>query len=98
MRPEDDPKCCPSLVPPALPSTRYLRVDFSGAVCNYSSALSLDPGLSVALYNRGTVHFRMGRLEQAARDLGRAVHRCPDNRDFAEGLRACQQEMRERKT
>ena len=64
-------------------------MDFDGAISDYTLALSLDPNMAVAWYNRGTVHYRMGRFEEAEEDLQRAAGLQPDNGDFLEGLREC---------
>ena len=69
-----------------------MQVDFSGAVADYSLALCADPTLSAALYNRGTVHYRLGRFELALVDFERACHHQPENQEFREGLRACQRD------
>ncbi len=71
-----------------------MKVDFDGAIEDYNRALELDPDLFVARYNRGTVNYRMGRFKAAEGDLTEACRAQPDNREFAEGLRACQDEIR----
>lgn len=40
---------------------RYLWVEFDDAVGDYSEAIELDPKFAVAYYNRGQVHYRLGR-------------------------------------
>lgn len=40
---------------------RYLWVDFDEAIEDYSEALKLDPKLAVAYYNRGQIHYRLGK-------------------------------------
>ena len=39
---------------------RYLWVDFDDAIRDYTEAIKRDPGLAVAHYNRGQVHYRLG--------------------------------------
>lgn len=39
---------------------RYLWVDFSEAVEDYSRAIELNDTNSIAYYNRGQIHYRMG--------------------------------------
>ncbi len=39
---------------------RYLWVDFDDAIDDYSEAIQLDPYFSVAYYNRGQIHYRLG--------------------------------------
>ena len=41
---------------------KYRRVDFDGAIEDYTSALKLDKNFAVAYYNRGQIHYRLGRL------------------------------------
>ena len=67
----------------------FAQVDFDGAIADYSAAIGLDPGLTVAYYNRGLVHYRLGEHSAAAADLEVAVSRCPDNIDYVEALEAC---------
>lgn len=40
---------------------KYLWVDFDEAIENYSEAIRRDPEFSVAHYNRGQVHYRLGK-------------------------------------
>ena len=39
---------------------RYLAVDFDKASDDYTSCLKLDPKFTVAYYNRGMIHYRLG--------------------------------------
>ncbi len=76
-------------LPISFAPSRYLRVDFPGAVEDYSTALELEGDFAAALYNRGTVLYRMGRFAEALRDLERAAGLDADNPEFREGLEAC---------
>ncbi len=40
---------------------RYLWVDFDEAITDYTAALKLNPDFAVAHYNRGQVHYRLGK-------------------------------------
>ena len=40
---------------------KYLRVDFNEAVQDYSRAVEMDRELAVAYYNRGQIHYRVGK-------------------------------------
>ena len=40
---------------------RYLWVDFDAAIEDYTAAIERNSGLAVAYYNRGQVHYRLGR-------------------------------------
>ena len=42
--------------------TRYMQVDFYKAIEDYNLALKYQPKLSEALYNRGTINYRMGNV------------------------------------
>ncbi len=83
--------CTPryATLPTSFAPFRYLRVDFPGAVEDYSTALELEGDFAAALYNRGTVLYRMGRFAEALRDLERAAGLDADNPEFREGLEAC---------
>lgn len=39
----------------------YRWVDFDEAILDYSEAIKLDPKFAVAYYNRGQVHYRLGK-------------------------------------
>ena len=40
---------------------RYLWVDFDEAITDYTDAIKRKPDFDVAHYNRGQVHYRLGR-------------------------------------
>ena len=40
---------------------KYLRVDFDEAIDDYDNALKLIPSSEVILYNRGLIHYRLGK-------------------------------------
>ena len=40
---------------------RYLWVEFDEAITDYSAAIELDSSYAVAYYNRGQIHYRLGR-------------------------------------
>ena len=66
-----------------------MQVDFDNAIVDYTSALSFDPTLTVAHFNRGTVHYRLGRFDLGLDDLQKAADADPVNREYREGLEAC---------
>ena len=39
---------------------QYLRVNFDSAIEDYSKAIALNDGFTVAYYNRGLVQYRLG--------------------------------------
>lgn len=40
---------------------KYLRVDFQEAVEDFTSAIQADSRFEVAFYNRGLIHYRLGK-------------------------------------
>lgn len=40
---------------------KYLQVDFYGAVTDFTQAIKLDSDFAAPFYNRGQIHYRMGR-------------------------------------
>ena len=52
---------------------RYLKVDFTEAVADYTSAIEHNPVLAVAYYNRGLIHYRLGRLTLRLQELKPAL-------------------------
>ena len=41
---------------------KYLWVDFDAAILDYTEAIQCDSSLAVAYYNRGQIHYRMGKF------------------------------------
>ena len=41
---------------------KYLSVDFPGAIEDHSVAIQRDPHFTIAWYNRGQVHYRLGEF------------------------------------
>lgn len=42
---------------------KYFRVDFYEAIEDYTSAIQADSQFEVPFYNRGLIHYRLGRYE-----------------------------------
>lgn len=40
---------------------KYLRVDFHEAVEDYTSAIQADSHFEIPFYNRGLIHYRLGK-------------------------------------
>lgn len=40
---------------------KYLRVDFHEAEEDYTSAIQTDSRFEIAFYNRGLIHYRLGK-------------------------------------
>ena len=40
---------------------RYLRVEFDEAIEDYTQAIKLDSNFAVPYYNRGQIHYRLGK-------------------------------------
>lgn len=43
---------------------KYLRVDFYEAIEDYTSAIQADSHFEIPLYNRGLIHYRLGKKWQ----------------------------------
>ena len=69
---------------------RYMQVDFPGALEDLEHALSLNPHLAAAHYSWATVTYRLNDSAAALPAFLRAVQLEPDNEEFKEGLRSCQ--------
>ena len=48
---------------------KYRRVDFDGAIEDYTNALKLDNNFAVAYYNRGQIHYRLGKCVLSVSEL-----------------------------
>ena len=70
---------------------RYMQVDFPGALEDLEHALSLNPLLAAAHYSWATVTYRLNNSAAALPAFLRAVQLEPDNEEFKEGLRSCQE-------
>lgn len=44
---------------------KYLRVDFHEAVEDFTSAIQQDSRFEIPYYNRGLIHYRLGRNQTA---------------------------------
>ncbi|XP_067930411.1 tetratricopeptide repeat protein 32-like [Watersipora subatra] len=60
--------------------TKYLAVDFDGAVDDYTSAIRACES-AVYYYNRAVVHYRLARFQQAVDDASRALVLKPEFSD-----------------
>lgn len=52
---------------------KYFKVDFYGAMDDYSRALEFNPQLTAAYYNRGLIHYRLGNFADAIEDMNSAL-------------------------
>ena len=68
-------------------------MDFYGAIKDYTEALKLDPNLAVSYYNRGQIHYRMGRFSVAIEDLKKAVELDPTFEDACMNLRQSEKDL-----
>ena len=67
-----------------------MQVDFPGALEDLECALSLNPRLAAAHYTWATVTYRLNDSAAALPAFLRAVQLDPENEEFKEGLRSCQ--------
>ncbi|XP_072306841.1 tetratricopeptide repeat protein 32 isoform X2 [Eucyclogobius newberryi] len=57
---------------------RYLRVDFTEAVEDYTCAIQAQGQFEIPYYNRGLIHYRLGFYEQAKKDFEQTLKLNPD--------------------
>eukprot|EP00092_Neocalanus_flemingeri_P014333 GFUD01015460.1.p1 GENE.GFUD01015460.1~~GFUD01015460.1.p1 ORF type:complete len:127 (-),score=39.29 GFUD01015460.1:483-863(-) len=69
---------------------RYMQVEFYTAKDDFDVALTLNPKLGSAFYNRATILYRMGRFVDALADFQNSAKLEPANVEFQEGLKNCQ--------
>jgi len=77
--------------------SKYLRVDFRGSIEDYSKAIAVERDQAVYYYNRGLVHYRMGRFEPGIRDFEEALRLDAKFVDSKIALATAKEELR-RKT
>ena len=68
-----------SLVSYEIGYAHYQLGELDAAVRHYDSALVRDPNLTMALYDRGEIHLREGRIESATRDFLLVVEHAPNH-------------------
>ncbi|XP_068959114.1 tetratricopeptide repeat protein 32 isoform X8 [Petaurus breviceps papuanus] len=66
---------------------KYLRVDFSEAVEDYTAAIGALPRFEVPYYNRGLIFYRLGQFDEALEDFKRVLDLNPDFQDAALSLK-----------
>ncbi|KAI1286656.1 hypothetical protein HDE_10580 [Halotydeus destructor] len=85
----------------------YKRVEFDDAVRDYTKSIEYGTSrdcspdkntLSAALYNRGTVMYRMSDFSKAKIDFERALVLKPDNQEFRRALSATHEQLESRFT
>merc|ERR1712062_863002 len=72
---------------------KYMQVEFETALKDYDESLKLDPNLTVAKYNRGTILYRLSKFDQAILDLKAAVEANKDNEEYQEAFQKCEAEL-----
>lgn len=78
---------------------RYLRVDFTEAVEDYTQAIQAQAHFEVPHYNRGLIHYRLGFFEEARKDFEQTLKLNPDFEEAKVSLRQTlmdQQRQKER--
>lgn len=60
---------------------KYLRVDFTEAVEDYTSAIQTDSCFETPFYNRGLIRYRLGFFDDAKSDFQQALKLNPDFED-----------------
>nr|ACO15504.1 Tetratricopeptide repeat protein 32 [Caligus clemensi] len=72
---------------------KYMQVDFTGALEDYDTAITLAPSHHVSYYNRATLNYRLGKFQDAIIDFRTALEKCPGNEDYQKGLEECEKEL-----
>ena len=54
---------------------RYLWVDFDEAIEDYTEAIRRNPDFTVAYYNRGQIHYRLGAANRAVHCVSTRAHK-----------------------
>ncbi|XP_034383529.1 tetratricopeptide repeat protein 32 [Cyclopterus lumpus] len=60
---------------------KYLRVDFTAAVEDFTSAIQTDSRFEIPFYNRGLIRYRLGFFDDAKSDFQQALMLNPDFED-----------------
>ena len=60
---------------------KYFRVDFDGAIEDFTKSILLCSDLHMAYYNRGLIHYRMARYQKAIEDFESALKSNPTFED-----------------
>lgn len=66
---------------------RYLRVDFTEAIEDYTCAIQVQAHFEIPHYNRGLIHYRLGFFEEAKRDFEQTLKLNPDFEEAKVSLR-----------
>ncbi|KAJ0026590.1 hypothetical protein NQD34_017590 [Periophthalmus magnuspinnatus] len=66
---------------------RYLRVDFTEAVEDYSCAIQTQGQFEIPYYNRGLIHYRLGFYDEAKKDFEQTLTLNPDFEEAKLSLR-----------
>ncbi|CAL8315262.1 unnamed protein product [Boreogadus saida] len=77
---------------------RYLRVDFTEAMDDYTEAIGVDPRFAIPFYNRGLIHYRLGFFEEAKRDFQQVLKINPDFEEAKVSLLQTLQDQKHRMT
>ncbi|MCX6242619.1 MAG: tetratricopeptide repeat protein [Bacteroidetes bacterium] len=64
-------------------TTTELEHTYDAVVCDFESAIKIDPGFFFAYYNRGIVYCKMGNYHRALEDFSKAISL---RKNFAEAL------------
>ncbi|KAJ8321801.1 hypothetical protein KUTeg_000272 [Tegillarca granosa] len=75
---------------------KYKKVDFDGAVKDYSTSLTIVQDSAVTYYNRGMIHYRLGRFDEAIRDMNSSLSINPDFHDAKTGLLMSERDKEEK--
>ncbi|ETV67382.1 hypothetical protein, variant 2 [Aphanomyces astaci] len=62
----------------------YRLHEFAKALADFSHCIDIEPAWHLAYYNRGCTYYKLGRLDDAVRDISKAVKYDPKNKVYLE--------------
>ncbi|XP_030051448.1 tetratricopeptide repeat protein 32 [Microcaecilia unicolor] len=66
---------------------KYLRVDFYGAMDDFTAAIEAKADFEVPYYNRGLILYRLGYFDEALKDFQKVLELNPGFEDAKLGLK-----------
>ncbi|XP_062606665.1 tetratricopeptide repeat protein 32-like [Saccostrea cucullata] len=71
---------------------KYRRVDFEGAILDYTKSVNVNPKSCITFYNRGTVLYRLSKFDEAISDMKMALNLDPSFEPAQTGLHFAEQD------
>lgn len=76
---------------------RYLRVDFTEAIEDYTCAIRAQAHFEIPHYNRGLIYYRLGFFEEAKKDFEQTLKLNPDFEEAKVSLRQTLKDQQQRR-